>query len=88
MMAQPGASQPMGVQPYRPQGPPRPGALPMQTPQPFRAQPMLPAQRPDDPNSVLPPRALAGLLSTVDKEVGDSLAASSLCSGYQAAARC
>ena len=70
MMAQPSASQPMGVQPYRPQGPPRPGALPMQTPQPFRQQPLLPAQRPDDPNSVLPPRALAQLLSTVDKEVG------------------
>ena len=69
MLAQPGASQPMGLQPYRPQVPPRPGALPMQTPQPFRQGPPPPAQRPDDPNSVLPPRALARLLSSVDKEV-------------------
>lgn len=74
-VAQPNGSQPMGVQPYRPQAPPRAGAVPMQQP-PFRAAPAAPAAaapRPappsEDDKAMLPKRSIQLLLSSVDKEV-------------------
>ena len=64
----------MGVQPYRPQAPPRAGVLPMQQPV-YRAPPPAPAAaaRPvvpsEDDKSLLPRQSMQLLLSSVDKEV-------------------
>ena len=73
-VAQPNGTQPMGVQPFRPQMTPRPGAVPMQQPT-YRAPPAAAAAAPrpappsEDDKALLPRRSMQLLLSSVDKEV-------------------